>query len=183
MIHIIADDYYFMTGCDFLIRSRGRKSNVVFLPYFNNNSDVDLSMIKANDTVLISVSLYLIRDRIFRELSNIELKFINFVDVDYDGSFRHIMRRSVVSKKIPIDLLMRDFDSLLKVTRSPLPLSHREKYVLKALLTGMSTKEIANTLMLSIGTVYVHRRNALLKMGVGNLNLMLSIDYDKYFID
>ncbi len=52
------------------------------------------------------------------------------------------------------------------------PLSEREREVLKLLVQGQSTKEIADTLHISKSTVDTHRRNVLDKLGCENVTCL-----------
>lgn len=69
------------------------------------------------------------------------------------------------------DLLDADETTELRADSSQLliePLSDREREVLALLSEGFSNKEIADQLVLAVGTVKVHTRNIYGKLGVGN---------------
>ncbi len=65
--------------------------------------------------------------------------------------------------------------------KNPFPsLSRREKEVLQLILDELTTKEIAEKLFISFGTVETHRRNMLIKLGVRNTAGLVraALEYD-----
>lgn len=65
--------------------------------------------------------------------------------------------------------------------KNPFPaLSRREKEVLNLIIDELTTKEIADKLFISFGTVETHRRNMLIKLGVRNTAGLVrtALEYD-----
>ncbi len=59
--------------------------------------------------------------------------------------------------------------SIIKKTDRREPLSEREKEIIACLIQGMSNKEIANRLFISVNTVTTHRRNIVRKLQIHSL--------------
>lgn len=67
------------------------------------------------------------------------------------------------------ELLLLAQNNQPKIYNSPFPkLSRREEEILTFILDELTTKEIADKLFISFGTVETHRRNIMIKLGVKN---------------
>jgi DNA-binding NarL/FixJ family response regulator len=93
-----------------------------------------------------------------------------------------------IIKPVDIDELKASVNRLLEhlslKTRQMLNefsmLSKREKEVLKYVLEGKTSSEIADTLFISVNTVHTHRRNILKKTGAESIIDLLRINQIKY---
>lgn len=88
-------------------------------------------------------------------------------------------------KPVDIDELKETIDRLMdhqvlknqRMIRDFTVLSEREKDVLKHVLEGRNSREIANLLFISINTVHTHRRNILKKSGATSIIDLLRMNY------
>jgi DNA-binding NarL/FixJ family response regulator len=79
------------------------------------------------------------------------------------------------------DLLLLAQNNIPKIYNSPFPkLSRREEEILTFILDELTTKEIADKLFISFGTVETHRRNIMIKLGVKNTAglVRVALEYD-----
>lgn len=65
--------------------------------------------------------------------------------------------------------LMREPDKKIAVPSSPSPLTKREKEVVILIAEGLSSKEIAERLFISVKTVETHRANIMEKLGLKSI--------------
>jgi DNA-binding NarL/FixJ family response regulator len=98
-------------------------------------------------------------------------------------------RTAVVDKAAPIDYLMETLASLVKdepaapqidsalpnPTIDPFRISEREWRILQLVSNGLSSKEIADELALSVRTVSNHRYRVMRKLGARNAVEMIRI--------
>lgn len=79
------------------------------------------------------------------------------------------------------ELLLLAQNNQPKIYNSPFPkLSRREEEILTFILDELTTKEIADKLFISFGTVETHRRNIMIKLGVKNTAglVRVALEYD-----
>jgi DNA-binding NarL/FixJ family response regulator len=99
---------------------------------------------------------YLLKDCAFEELAQ---------------AIRHVSRGSTYLSPKIADVVVKGY--LTKGTKSPAeevsPLTSREREILQLIAEGLSTKEIASHVCLSIKTVETHRRNIMEKLNIHSI--------------
>lgn len=69
-----------------------------------------------------------------------------------------------------LEAVKDDLDRNKKVEKSDEPISAREKNILKHIALGLTNKEIADKLFISIHTVVTHRKNITQKLGIKSVS-------------
>lgn len=72
----------------------------------------------------------------------------------------------LLEKKIKDDGISSRISSIIKTAESGETISEREKEIIVCIVQGMSNKEIANQLFISVNTVITHRRNIARKLQI-----------------
>lgn len=72
----------------------------------------------------------------------------------------------MLEKKIKDDGISSRISSIIKTAESGETISEREKEIIVCIVQGMSNKEIANQLFISVNTVITHRRNIARKLQI-----------------
>ncbi|CAM1373088.1 response regulator [Tenacibaculum xiamenense] len=67
------------------------------------------------------------------------------------------------------EIMMDSFNKKKSIAKTPTPLTQREKEIIRLISEGMNTKQIANTLFLSLLTVETHRKNIYTKLGLNKV--------------
>ncbi|MBI1306732.1 MAG: response regulator [Bacteroidetes bacterium] len=73
-------------------------------------------------------------------------------------------------------------ETQLGIKKNDVSLTRRESEILKLIADGLSTKEIADRLFLSIKTVEAHRSNLMLKMDAKNMAHLIAVAFDRGLI-
>ena len=74
-----------------------------------------------------------------------------------------------MEEKVKADDVTARLTNMIKCPDSAETVSEREKEIIVCLVQGMSNKEIANKLFISVNTVVTHRRNIVRKLQIRSL--------------
>jgi DNA-binding CsgD family transcriptional regulator len=127
----------------------------------------------AFDIIILNTGLVQNRLKLFRSFKNdrAEIRWIGIVNSlinsetlnEFDEIIRTDDRTEDICRKVITNPGSR---ARMDITSLQNPLSEREKEVLKLLSMGLSNKQIANKLNISIHTVISHRKNLTQKTGI-----------------
>lgn len=105
--------------------------------------------------------------------SNPKLVIIIFGDGDYDEITSCVQVYSEDNHQLILEKLQKAFtegiDEHIDTSSDQLVLSDRESDILKLVAKGLSNKEIADQLCISINTVITHRKNITEKLGIKSI--------------
>lgn len=107
--------------------------------------------------------------------NNHDLKIVGLVYCYFDrellAMFEKLVYITDTSEELAnmIDELSEPYN-LAKSEKEPVPLSERETEILKLIINGLTNKEIADRLFISIHTVISHRKNISKKTGIKSLS-------------
>ncbi|TXE51167.1 helix-turn-helix domain-containing protein [Serratia ureilytica] len=93
-----------------------------------------------------------------------KLAYFDLRAVVFDGHGKKRFR-GALSKKIDIESLKSILERLEKKTKTSIP-TKREAEVIDLILKEKRFREISKTLNIALKTVYLHRKNALFKIGL-----------------
>jgi len=147
-----------------------------YLYRLNDLDEITYSTIKENFNIAI-INPTVLQNK----LSNFTKLKKNFPDISWVGLVYSFFDNDLLNKfdetfniTDPIDLITRKIDELFKnctcVNNKQEQLSKREIDVLIQLIKGLSNKEVAGMLNISIHTVISHRKNITEKTGVKSLS-------------
>lgn len=150
----------------------------VGLPGMNGIQGTKTIRAQSQDTEIIMLTVYEDPQKIFEALcagaSGYLLKSTPFNDLErYMNMLRH--GGAPMSPRIAYHVVQY-FQPQKK--KAPSPLSEREREVVDALVDGLSYKEIASTLHISIGTVYTHIKNIYKKLHVHSKAELIKKSYE-----
>ena len=75
----------------------------------------------------------------------------------------------LLEQKVKADDVTARITSMIKCPESTESISEREREIIVCLVQGMSNKEIASRLFISVNTVITHRRNIVRKLQIHSL--------------
>jgi DNA-binding NarL/FixJ family response regulator len=179
---------YALSGAEALQKSLIIKPDVVLMdinmPELNGIETTKMLLKKLPDTKVIAISMHKERSLIKLMLGNGAKGYV-LKNAGQEEVVKAI--KTVHSGKIYLDATVNEIiiDSVMdkasqKLVDSFPRLSRREKDVLKLIMEEYTTREIAEKLFISFGTVETHRRNMLIKTGARNTVglVKLAIEYE-----
>lgn len=107
-----------------------------------------------------------------------------FINITAEKEMEHEVIQDILEKESSINHLLEVAASYKDAisTNATVEITGREKEVLSLIASGLSTKEIADRLFISINTVETHRRHLLEKFNVKNSTELIKEAYQQYLL-
>ncbi|MFA6922622.1 MAG: response regulator transcription factor [Bacteroidales bacterium] len=156
---------------------------------FENVLDFEIENIKEIKSILPDIKILVITASKSKETINKVLKsgIINFIQKDCSiEEFQNALKTTVNGKKyfneyiLGILLNKNNYDSK---EDSDVHLTNKEIEIIKLLAQGLTTKDIAQKIFISIHTVNTHRKNILNKLNINNTSELIMYAVRKGIID
>jgi len=163
-IQVIGSLTSFRQGLDFINK---QKPELVFLDVELDNNQSAFDFIKQLDTMLYHPNIILVTAFAHYSIKAIKTGVFDYIikPVDID-ELKASVKRLIEHLDRKTNNVLNEFNMLSK----------RESEVLKYVLEGKTSNEIAESLFISVNTVHTHRRNILKKTGAGSIVDLLRIN-------
>ncbi|MBL5825945.1 helix-turn-helix transcriptional regulator [Serratia fonticola] len=175
-IYLITENYFLQQGVIHALNENDQvkpiaATDIPLLPSSSEVSGGHVFILASSDYITLSTTLLEIEKKGGRvilfpydELTLLKMRSFN----------SSIMKKIMSAEELTAVITEGESNSVLV----PLTLSAREKTTLAYMLRGMSTSNIGNVLKIKEKTVYTHKKNALVKLGVRKVH-HISNDHQK----